>query len=215
MKIDNILFLSLESEPITLTFKELRLSGHPLSIIWKNYCRYIMNGGNGFTDETFEILWYDKAPFVPEFCKIKTIFLGIESGGELVQKELVGSEKEILTSLNKTFDKVSNKGSLIAGWNIKNYDLPLIHKRFYINKIIPNDVLPKYDTKPWEVKSFFDIKEFWNGSLSKGINTIDAFYYSFVNDADPSLIEDTFGGVNAKNKIIKMYQIMKELGDIN
>ena len=83
-----------------------------------------------------------------------------------------------------------------------------------INRIKPHQILPKSDTKPWEMKQIFDLKEFWNGMASRGINSIDAIYYSICQDTDTSIMEGLNEETNERNKILKMYNVIKELSDM-
>lgn len=214
MNIGRFLFISVNSKPITFTFKELKEENPGLSLVWKNYCNYINNHSSIVGDDSYEICWMDKAMNVPEFCKLDMVCLGFMSEGKLKTKELRGEETQILKELNKILNKVQDNEWILCGWNIKNYDVPLLNKRFMINKIKPHSILPKSDTKPWEMKQLFDLKEFWNGVASRGINSIDALYYSICDDKDISIMEGLNEEENEKNKILKMYNIIKELSNI-
>lgn len=214
MNLGRFLFISVNSKPITFTFKELKVENPGLSLVWKNYCNYINDYSNIVGEDGYEICWMDKASNVPEFCKLNLVCLGFMSEGKLKTKELKGDEKTILKELNKILDKVQDNEWILCGWNIKNYDVPLLNKRFMINKIKPHAILPKSDTKPWEMKQLFDLKEFWNGMASRGINSIDALYYSICKDMDTSLMEGINEEENERNKITKMYNIIKEFSDI-
>lgn len=214
MNIGRFLFISVNSKPITLTFKELKVENPGLSLVWKNYCNYINDYSNIVGEDGYEISWMDKASNVPEFCRLNLVCLGFMSEGKLKTKELKGDEETILKELNKILDKVQDNEWILCGWNIKNYDVPLLNKRFMINKIKPHAILPKSDTKPWEMKQLFDLKEFWNGVASRGINSIDALYYSVCDDKDTSLMEGINEEENERNKIIKMYNIIKEFSEI-
>lgn len=214
MNLGRFLFISVNSKPITFTFKELKEVNPGLSLVWKNYCNYINNNSSIVGEDSYEICWMDKAMNVPEFCKLDMVCLGFMSEGKLKTKELRGEETDILKELNKILDKVQENEWILCGWNIKNYDVPLLNKRFMINRIKPHPILPKSDTKPWEMKQLFDLKEFWNGMASRGINSIDAVYYSICDNKDVSIMEGLNEEENERNKILKMYSVIKELGNM-
>lgn len=214
MNLGRFLFISVNSKPITFTFKELKEVNPGLSLVWKNYCNYINNNSSIVGEDSYEICWMDKAMNVPEFCKLDMVCLGFLSEGKLKTKEIKGEEETILKELNKVLDKVQNNEWILCGWNIKNYDVPLLNKRFMINRIKPHQILPKSDTKPWDMKQIFDLKEYWNGMASRGINSIDALYYSICDDKDISIMEGLDEETNERNKILKMYNIIKEFSEI-
>lgn len=215
MNIGRFLFITIHSTPIYPTYKDLKENNPGLGMVWKNYCAYVYNDKSGTLDEgAYEVCWMDKASFVPEFCLIDQISLGYLSEGKLKTKELVGTESLILQELNDILSKAQENNWIICGWNIKNYDVPLLNKRFFINKIQPHSIIPKSDTKPWEMKVIFDIKEFWNGSASRGINSIDAMYYSICKNTDLDLFETRDDKINCQNRIVKMFKIIKELSNI-
>jgi hypothetical protein len=215
MDIGRFLFITIHSTPICSSYAELKETNPGLGIVWKNYCGYIYNDHSGqLGDDVCEVGWMDKASFVPEFCRIDLITLGYKKDGELIVKELRGSEPSIFRDLNDILTKVQRNDWIVCGWNIKNYDIPLLNKRYFINKIKPHSIIPKSDTKPWEMKTIFDLKEFWNGTASRGINTIDALYYSFCSDADVKLFENKDELINASNRITKMFNIILELSNI-
>lgn len=214
MNIGRFLFISVNASPITESYGDLKLDNPGLSLVWKNYCKYLNISSDMIGEDSHEICWLDRAKDVPEFSKINYICLGFLSEGNLKTKELRGDEKQILIELNKILDKVQDNEWILCGWNIKNYDVPLLNKRFLVNKVRPHSILPKADSKPWEMKQLFDLKEFWNGSLSRGINSIDALYYSICHDKNTEILEGLGEEENTKNRVSKMFKIVKEFSDI-
>ena len=97
MNLGRFLFISVNSKPLTLTFKELKEENPGLSLVWKNYCNYIrIDYSDVVGEDTYEIAWMDRSSNVPEFCKINLICLGFMSEGKLKTKELMGDENTIL-----------------------------------------------------------------------------------------------------------------------
>lgn len=215
MNIGKFLFLTIHSKPIVSSFTELEKVNPGLSQVWKNYTSYVYNDKMGTLDDAaYEVCWMDKASHVPEFCSINNICLGYLKEGKLEVKELIGTESSILSEFNDILVKVARNDWIICGWNIKNYDIPLLNKRFFISRLKPNSVIPKNDTKPWEMKSIFDMKEFWNSQASRGINSIDIIYYSMCQNSNLELFETNDGLINCRNRITKMFNVAKELSKI-
>lgn len=214
MDIGRFLFITINSKPITSTFRELKESNPGLASVWKNYCSYVYKDDGNLSEDTYEVCWHDKATHVPEFCRIDLICLSYVSGGKMIVKEIRGEEHDILTQLNTILGKVQSNDWILCGWNIKNYDLPLLNKRFFISRLKPHSILPTSETKPWEMKQIFDLKEFWNGVASRGVNTIDALYYSICDDKNVDIMEGNDPEINTINRIKKMFSIIKELSII-
>ncbi len=216
MDLGKFLFVTINAKPIFSSFKELESHNPGLSLVWKNYTTYVYNDKMGVLDDgIYEVCWMDKAKFVPEFCEIDTISLGYLKDGKQQTKELTGSESSILNEFNSILTKVAKNDWIVCGWNIKNYDVPLLNKRYFINGIKPNPVIPKSDSKPWEMKSIFDLKEFWNGTASRGINSIDALYYSICSEPDLEIFEKNDDIVNCRNRVTKMFTIIQQLSNID
>jgi DNA polymerase elongation subunit (family B) len=60
----------------------------------------------------------------------------------------------------------------MCGHNIKNFDIPVMMKRMMINGIEPSKLLPRYDTKPWEVKAI-DTLEVWRAGNPWGLASLE------------------------------------------
>lgn len=76
----------------------------------------------------------------------KIIVIGIKQNG--AYKILSGDEKDILKSFWETLDK--NKGETIVGFNIKNFDMPFLTARSFINNI---------KIAPFTIKNILDLRE--------------------------------------------------------
>ena len=48
----------------------------------------------------------------------------------------------------------------------------MLSKRMVINGILPPQILPSYDTKPWEIKAI-DTKELWQFGAYSSIGSLD------------------------------------------
>ena len=123
-------------------------------------------------EDYIQEVYTSTAAFVPEFGKICTISIGIFKDGEPKLLSFSGKdEKEILIKTNEVFNKANNK-YFLCGHNIKQFDIPYIVKRSYINGIKPSVIFPSNDTKPWEVQ-VVDTKELWNTLNRQGWGSLD------------------------------------------
>jgi len=109
----------------------------------------------------FENIFIKYAPLQAEFSEVFCISVGMfdEDMNEDVVCICENTEKATLEKL-KIF---LNKGELIlAGFNIKGFDVPYLIKRFLINNIKPPNLLQLRGKKPWDVK-MLDLCEDWKG----------------------------------------------------
>ena len=109
--------------------------------------------------------YYDKAALSPEWGKIVCISVGYIKGGELSTKSFVGEEANILTEF---VGMVKKSKRMLCGYNLIQFDIPYIRKRFFINGLSDyltetqgNDVY----IKPWHMdESIFDLMVAWKGT---------------------------------------------------
>ena len=88
------------------------------------------------------------------------------SNGELYKKYA-----GLLPEFGRVVCVSAGLGFSLCGHNIKNFDLPYLGKRMFINKVKPSDIMPSHDTKPWEIKAL-DTKELWNFGSYKGLSSL-------------------------------------------
>jgi uncharacterized protein YprB with RNaseH-like and TPR domain len=81
-------------------------------------------------------------------------------------------EYALLKEVNHLFERCSNLGFWMCGHNIKNFDIPVMMKRMMVNGIEPSKLLPRYDTKPWEVKAI-DTLEVWRAGNPWGLASLE------------------------------------------
>lgn len=93
-----------------------------------------------------------KSGLIPEFGRVICVSIGIEDLTEDLRVMCFKGpdEKKILMQLKKVLDKVSVDDYGIAGWNIINYDIPYLAKRYIINEISVPITLNPIGSKPWE-----------------------------------------------------------------
>lgn len=109
--------------------------------------------------------YYNQAALHPEWGKIVCISVGYIKDKVLKTKSFVGEEKQILLDFVSLVKKTER---MLVGYNLIQFDIPYIRKRFFINNLSDyitekqgNDVY----AKPWDLDaSIFDLMVAWKGS---------------------------------------------------
>lgn len=116
--------------------------------------------------ETNELLEYGdvcelykmKAPLYLTYNKIVTISVGYVVNGSVRIKAITGEEQNII----EQFCEIANKFKHICGFNILNFDLPILMlngtKYFNMSEALKDEFIIT-GKKPWEVKNIHDIFE--------------------------------------------------------
>ncbi len=157
IQIENILFLDIETVPITRTFDELpdRMKG-----LWELKAKFI--GKEGETPKDV----FGKAGIYAEFGKIICISVGhvknIDGERFFREKSFFGdNEKELLQEFGSMLEKFSSKTEkLLCAHNGKEFDFPYIARRMLVNSVAIPRLLDIAGKKPWEVKHL-DTMELW------------------------------------------------------
>ncbi len=153
-KIDNILFLDIETVPQEKSFDDVSES---LQGLWDKKSEYFRNEEESPADV------YQRAGIYAEFGKIVCISVGFitVNGSERIlrEKSYAGHDEKVLLN---DFAAMLNKNSrkFLCGHNIKEFDIPYIARRMLINGITLPASLNIAGKKPWEV-NFIDTLELW------------------------------------------------------
>ena len=125
-------------------------------------------------DETKNKVFATRTALVPEFAKIVCVNVQfVMDNGEIKSSSFSGDdEKELLRNCKKVLDRCHKLDFYLCGHNLKNFDIPMIAKRMIINGLAPSNILPSFDTKPWEVKAL-DTKEIWQYGAYSSIGSLD------------------------------------------
>jgi predicted PolB exonuclease-like 3'-5' exonuclease len=83
------------------------------------------------------------------------------------------NEKNMLKKISEIFSKAEGNAKILAGWNIKNFDIPFLVKRMMINKVKVPNILKFYDKKPWDIK-LLELSEVWASGKYGDISTLDS-----------------------------------------
>jgi predicted PolB exonuclease-like 3'-5' exonuclease len=156
IKIENILFLDIETVPEVETFSELSKEMQELYGLKTQYQRK-----EEFTAEEF----YERAGIWAEFGKIICIsvgfFISIDKKRNFRVKSFSGDEIQLLGAFKELLENHFNKSNqLLCAHNGKEFDFPYIARRMIINKISLPEKLNLFGKKPWEV-AHLDTLELW------------------------------------------------------
>lgn len=163
IKIEDILFLDIETVPVTYKYDDLNDSTRKL---WDTKFRFQ-------TSDTPENL-YKKAGIYAEFAKIVCISVGFMSGKSFRLKSFYGNdEKNLLVEFSSLLNKHYNKKeSLLCAHNGKEFDYPFIARRILINGLKIPALLNIAGKKPWEV-NLLDTMELWKFGDYKNFTSLN------------------------------------------
>ena len=151
LKIENILFLDIETAPLIYDYQNL---DENIQKLWDDKFRYNKN-------ETGEEL-YKKAGIYAEFSKIICISVGFFNEENFRVKSFYGDDEKVILEdfaslLNKFYNRKEN---LLCAHNGKEFDFPFIARRMLVNSIKLPKLLNIAGKKPWEV-AHLDTMELW------------------------------------------------------
>ena len=149
--LENILFLDIETAPVTYKYSQLDEGRKKM---WDTKFRYQ-------TTETPES-HYIKAGIFAEFAKVICISVGAFKSGQFRLKSFYGDdEKKLLQDFFSLLSAHYNKDNhFLCAHNGKEFDFPFICRRALINSLKLPPILNIAGKKPWEVKHL-DTMELW------------------------------------------------------
>jgi len=196
IKIEDVLFLDIETTPAYSSYSELPDNYKKL---WDKKAQHLFKS----EDDTSENI-YNRAGIYSEFGKIICISVGIVKDGKLWLKSFFDHDEFILLTefaemLKKSFYKPNQ---LLCAHNGKEFDYPYIGRRMLINGIKPPVILDLAGKKPWEVQ-LLDTMELWK-------------FGDYKNYTSLELLAAVFGIASPKNDICgsdvaKVYWIENDL----
>lgn len=156
LRLDNILFLDIETVPEQENFDQL---DEEMKHLWELKTQYQRK--EDFTSEEF----YDRAGIWAEFGKIVCISVGyFVVKGDIRNFRVTsffGTEQKILHDFTNLISNHFNGAQyVLCGHNIKEFDIPFIARRMIINQMILPDKLNLFGKKPWEIPHI-DTLELW------------------------------------------------------
>ena len=156
IRLDNILFLDIETVPEQANFDSL---DDDMKCLWEHKTQYQRK------DELSGQEFYDRAGIWAEFGKIVCISVGYFIIKNDVRNFRVtsffGDEKKILNDfINLLNNHFSQPQHILCGHNAKEFDIPFIARRMIINEIALPNKLNLFGKKPWEIPHL-DTLELW------------------------------------------------------
>jgi len=156
IKLENILFLDIETVPEVETFSELSKEKQELYALKTQYQRK-----EDISAEEF----YERAGIWAEFGKIICIsvgyFVNIDSDRSFRVKSFSGDEAQLLEAFKKLLENHFNKpGHVLCAHNGKEFDFPYIARRMIIHNISLPEKLNLFGKKPWGV-AHLDTMDLW------------------------------------------------------
>jgi len=203
IKLENILFLDIETVPLFKNFSELE---EPAQLLWEQKTNYQRK--DEFTPEEF----YDRAGIWAEFGKIVCISVGyFVFQGDIRNFRVTtfhGEETAILKEFKTLLETHFNKAyHLLCAHNGKEFDFPFIARRMIINRIDIPFKLNLFGKKPWEV-AHLDTLELWKFGDYKTYTSLKLMTHvlgipSPKDDIDGSEVRDVFYKENNIDRIIR------------
>jgi hypothetical protein len=170
VKINHVLFLDIETVPVTYKFSDLN---EREKYLWETKHRHLI------TEENTAEKLYQKAGVYAEFGKIICICTGIvtsEGDKKLLRiKTFAGDdEKKLLLDfaslLNSHFNNPPQH--TLCAHNGKEFDFPYICRRMLINGIKLPEILNIAGKKPWET-ALMDTMEMWKFGDYKNFTSLE------------------------------------------
>lgn len=135
--------------------------------------------GHRFTED-HEDNYFRYASLYPEYGKILCMSFGVYAEGVEKVSCISGDELEVVQKAHAVFTQCGDRGMRPCGWNIKNFDIPWLVRKFMMYKMPVPHVLRTFGKKPWEMVAL-DLKEaykccsdlnitFEEASLALGVN---------------------------------------------
>lgn len=196
IKLENILFLDIETVPIVYKYEKLNASEKEL---WDKKWAY--------NKEQSPEQLYAKAGVLAEFAKIICIGLGFYNDSKFRIKAIAGeNEKEILNEFVKIVSNHFNTSNhFFCAHNGKEFDYPFLCRRMIINRIQIPENMNLQGRKPWEVKHL-DTMELWRFGDIKNFTSLNLLAHvlnipSPKDDMDGSMVSKVYYEENNLEKI--------------
>lgn len=187
IKIENILFLDIETVPVTYKYSDLDKTSKEL---WDRKWQ--------FNKEITGEKHYEKAGIYAEFAKVVCIGVGFYNSKKFRVKCLASeNELDILNEFSSLLGQHFNTSShLLCAHNGKEFDFPFLCRRFLINNLPLPKVLQIQGLRPWEVKHI-DTLDLWKFGDVKNYSSLNLLAHvlgipSPKDDMDGSLVSKTF-----------------------
>ncbi|MEO9502466.1 3'-5' exonuclease [Nonlabens ulvanivorans] len=202
IKLENVLFLDIETVPLHPSFNEL---DHVDQQLYADKTKYQRK--EEYTPDEF----YDRAGIWAEFGKIVCISVGYfvdRTYRQFRVRSFTGTEVELLEEFSTLLkDHFSGQHHLLCAHNGKEFDFPYIARRMIINGIAIPAKLNLFGKKPWEVPHL-DTMELWKFGDYKHFTSLKLMTRvlgipSPKDDIDGSQVRNVYYEENDVNRIAR------------
>lgn len=209
--IQKILFLDIETVPITASYSELDPT---LAHLWDEKAEQMKKRiPERYDQESNGESMFHEAGIFAEFGRVVCISVGIiYKDGEnlhLREKSFYGEdEKKILTEFADLLNKhYQGSDCYLCGHNSKEFDFPFIARRMLVHSIPLPEILNVSGKKPWECR-FLDTMEMWKFGDYKHFTSLKLLCALFgiptpKDDIDGSQVAGVFYNEKDYNRIAK------------
>jgi len=205
IKIENILFLDIETVPALKDYTELT---EPMKSLWNRKAKQIRSNPEELPEVT-----YQRAGIYAEFGRIICISFGQFSKKNSVLKFRLKSiyghnEAEIITEFNELLKKhYPPETHYLCAHNGKEFDFPYIARRSLINGIQIPKTLDVAGIKPWDIKHL-DTLDLWKFGDYKHYTSLQLLSAIFdiptpKDDIDGSQVAGVYYNENNLERIAK------------
>jgi len=203
LKLDNILFLDIETVPSAASYEELS----PLmQSLWDKKSVSFREASQSASEV------YQRAGIYAEFGKIICISAGFvkerEPFGFRLKSFFGDDEKNILSEFSSLLKKTSSsRDAVLCAHNGKEFDYPYIARRMIVNSLSIPGILDNAGKKPWEVK-LLDTMELWKFGDHKNYTSLETLSAilgidSSKDDIDGSMVADVYWKEHDIRRIVK------------
>ena len=190
LKLDNVLFLDIETVPAVAKFDDL---SEKFKKLWEKKAENLRRNDPDITPDQL----YERAGIYAEFGKIVCVSCGFTNKDKFMLKSYFGDdETQLLEDFGNMLRKPKNKNLILCAHNGKEFDFPYLSRRMLINGIeLPNS-LDLAGKKPWEVQHL-DTMELWKFGDYKHYTSLDLLVTVFdiptpKDDIDGSQVGHVF-----------------------
>jgi 3'-5' exonuclease len=206
IKPENLLLIDIETVPLYKNYQQLN---EKLQRLWDKKS-LTLDKDNLNTAATFS----EKAGIYAEFGKIVCIGLGYfvktNTHYSLKVKTLAGhDEKKLLEDFRQVCNKFfKHPEKQFCGHNIREFDIPYICRRLFINQIrLPEILMDLQNKKPWE-NPMLDTLQFWKFGEYKNFTSVDLLstildIESPKDDIDGSEVANVYWKENDLDRIVR------------
>jgi uncharacterized protein YprB with RNaseH-like and TPR domain len=205
LKLDDVLFLDIETVPAVASFDDLSDQHKKL---WEKKAMQLSRKSPDLTADQL----YERAGIYAEFGKVICVSCGFFSGAQFRIKSFYGDDEKVMLlefadMLSKHFD---TEYQLLCAHNGKEFDFPYLSRRMLINGIELPNILNLAGKKPWEVKHL-DTMELWKFGDYKHYTSLDLLTTVFEiptpkDDIDGSMVGHTYWVEKDLKRIVEYCQ---------